>query len=95
MNEKIFRLDYFIFGSLGLFLLLSIITSDFRDPTFFNQLYPSIGVKNWTGLIGALIGGSLLEIFGPSTLLIPWLFVRIALHYPRKFSFIIRVISHA
>ena len=31
----------------------------------------------------------MLEIFGPSTLLIPWLFVRIALHYPRKFSFII------
>ena len=49
------RLDYIIFGGLGVFLLLSILTSDFQDPTFFNQLYPSLGVKNWTGLIGALI----------------------------------------
>ena len=80
------RLDYIIFGGLGVFLLLSILTSDFQDPTFFNQLYPSLGVKNWTGLIGALIGGSLIEIFGTSTLLIPWLIVRIALHHPRKYS---------
>ena len=80
------RLDYIIFGGLGVFLLLSILTSDFQDPTFFNQLYPSLGVKNWTGLIGALIGGSLIEIFGTSTLLIPWLIVRIALHHPRKCS---------
>ena len=80
------RLDYIIFGGLGLFLFLSILTSDFQDPTFFNQLYPSLGVKNWTGLIGSLIGGSLIEIFGTSALLIPWLIVRIALHDPRKFS---------
>ena len=80
------RLDYIIFGGLGSFLLLSILSSDFQDPTFFNQLYPSLGVKNWAGLIGALIGGSLIEIFGPSALLFPWLIVRIALHEPRKFS---------
>ncbi len=86
MNFKNFRLDYFLFGGLGTFLLISILTSDFRDPTFFNQLYPSVGVKNWAGLIGALIGGSLLEIFGPSALLIPWMLVRIALHHRKKLS---------
>lgn len=80
------RIDFIIFGGLGVFLLLSILTSDFNDPTLFNQLYPSLGVNNWTGLIGALIGGSLLEIFGTPTLLIPWIIVRIALHHPRKFS---------
>ena len=86
MYLKKIRIDYIIFGGLGFFLLVSILSSDFKDPTFFNQLYPSLGVKNWTGLMGALIGGSLLEIFGPSILLMPWLIVRIALHNPKKFS---------
>ena len=86
MYFKKFRIDYFIFSGLGLFLLVSILSADFRDPTFFNQLYPSLGVKNWTGLMGALIGGTLLEIFGPSILLMPWLIVRIALHNPKKIS---------
>lgn len=86
MNLIKFRVDYVVFGGFGFFLIVSMLTSDFQDPTVFNQLYPSLGVKNWTGLIGALIGGSLLEIFGPSILLFPWLFIRIALHHPRKFS---------
>ena len=80
------RLDYLLFGGLSFALLLSMLTADFQDPTFFNQLYPSAGIQNWTGLIGALIGGSLLEIFGPSTLLLPWLLLRTALHQPRKIS---------
>ena len=80
------RIDYLFFGGIGLVLLLSMLTADFLDPTVFNQLYPSEGVQNWAGLIGALIGGSLLEIFGPSALLLPWLFVRGALHQPRQIS---------
>ncbi|HHZ85790.1 MAG TPA: hypothetical protein EYN63_01330 [Candidatus Lambdaproteobacteria bacterium] len=74
------------FGGIGVALFLSILSADFQDPTVFNQLYPSEGVQNWAGLIGALIGGSLLEIFGPSALLLPWLFVRAALHQPRQIS---------
>ncbi len=80
------RIDYLFIGGIGLVLLLSMLTADFLDPTVFNQLYPSEGIQNWTGLVGALIGGSLLEIFGPSALLLPWLFVRTALHQPRQFS---------
>jgi len=80
------RIDYLLFGGSGFVLLLSIITADFQDPTFFNQLYPSAGIQNWIGLIGAITGGSLLEIFGPSVLLLPWLFVRIFLHQPRSVS---------
>ena len=80
------RIDYLFFGGIGLVLLLSMLTADFLDPTVFNQLYPSEGIRNWTGLVGALIGGSLLEIFGPSALLLPWLFVRTALHQPRQVS---------
>ena len=80
------RIDYLFCGGIGLALLLSILTADFLDPTVFNQLYPSEGVLNCAGLIGALIGGSLLEIFGPSALLLPWLFVRYALHKPRQIS---------
>jgi hypothetical protein len=80
------RIDYLFFGAIGFFLMLSIMTADFHDPTIFNQLYPFDGISNWTGLIGALIGGTLLEVFGPSSLLLPWLFVRIILHYPRRIS---------
>jgi hypothetical protein len=80
------RIDYLVFGGLGFAFLLSIMTADFQDPTVFNQLYPSAGIQNWIGLIGSITGGSLLEFFGPSSLLLPWLFVRIFLHQPRSIS---------
>ena len=80
------RIYYLFFGGIGGAIFLSMLSADFQDPTVFNQLYPSEGVQNWAGLIGALIGGSLLEIFGPSALLLPWLFVRAVLHQPRQIS---------
>ena len=86
MSDIKLPISYLFFGGIGLALFLSMLTADFLDPTVFNLLYPSEGVQNWTGLIGALIGGSLLEIFGPSALLLPWLFVRSALHKPRRIS---------
>jgi hypothetical protein len=86
MSDIKLRIYYLFFGGIGATLFLSMLSADFQDPTVFNQLYPSEGVQNWAGLIGALIGGSLLEIFGPSALLLPWLFVRAALHQPRQIS---------
>ena len=86
MSDIKLRIYYLFFGGIGVALFLSMVSADFQDPTVFNQLYPSEGVQNWSGLIGALIGGSLLEIFGPSALLLPWLFVRAALHQPRQIS---------
>ena len=86
MSDIKLRIYYLFFGGISLALFLSMLSADFQDPTVFNQLYPSEGVQNWAGLIGALIGGSLLEIFGPSALLLPWLFVRAALHQPRQIS---------
>ena len=86
MGDIKLRIHYLFFGGIGVVLFLSMLSADFQDPTVFNQLYPSKGVQNLAGLIGALIGGSLLEIFGPSALLLPWLFVRYALHKPRQIS---------
>ena len=86
MSDIKLRIYYLFFGGIGVALFLSMLSAYFQDPTVFNQLYPSEGVQNWAGLIGALIGGSLLEIFGPSALLLPWLFVRAALHQPRQIS---------
>ena len=80
------RFDYLFFGGTGIFLMISVCSADFHDPTVFNQLYPSNGVSNFSGLIGAIIGGSLLEVFGPSALIIAWLFIRINLHSPRRIS---------
>ena len=86
MELKKLRVDYLLFGGIGFFLMISVCTADFKDPTVFNQLYPSTGISNWTGLIGAIIGGSLLEVFGPSSFLLTWLFIRVNLHYPRRIS---------
>jgi hypothetical protein len=86
MSDIKLRIYYLFFGGISVALFLSMLSADFQDPTVFNQLYPSEGVQNWAGLIGALIGGSLLEIFGPSALLLPWIFVRAALHQPRQIS---------
>ena len=86
MSDIKLRIYCLFFGGIGVALFLSMLSADFQDPTVFNQLYPSEGVQNLAGLIGALIGGSLLEIFGPSALLLPWLFVRAALHQPRQIS---------
>ena len=86
MSFNKLRIDYLFFGGTGLFLMMSVCTAEFQDPTVFNQLYPSNGISNWTGLIGAIIGGSLLEVFGPSALLLAWLFIRINLHHPRRIS---------
>ena len=86
MDFNKLRIDYLFFGGTGFFLMMSVCTADFQDPTIFNQLYPSNGISNWTGLIGAIIGGSLLEVFGPSALLLAWLFLRINLHHPRRIS---------
>ena len=80
------RISHLFFGLSGFFLVISVFTADFQDPTVFNQLYPSNGISNWAGLIGAIIGGSLLEVFGPSALLLTWLFIRVNLHYPRRIS---------
>jgi len=86
MSFNKLRIDYLFFGGTGFFLMISVCTADFQDPTIFNQLYPSNGISNWTGLIGSIIGGSLLEVFGPSALLLSWLFIRINLHHPRRIS---------
>ena len=86
MEFKKLRIDYLLFGGIGFFLMISVCTADFQDPTVFNQLYPSNGISNWTGLIGAIIGGSLLEVFGPSAFLLTWLFIRVNLHHPRRIS---------
>ena len=56
-----------------------MFSSDFRDPSFFNQVYPTEGLKNWVGLAGALLGGSLVELLGPAAMLLPWLLIRIQL----------------
>ncbi len=57
---------------IAIFLTLSLISSDFYDPTLFHQLHPMGSIQNWCGIFGALTGGTLIELFGPASLLIPW-----------------------
>ena len=58
---------------------------DFHDPTILNPVIANTGIQNWLGLPGALLGGSLLEILGPSALLLAWFLI--PLSYPSGHSF--------
>ena len=62
---------------LGVLLAVSVLTSHLHDPTLFNQLSPSGGIHNALGVGGALIGGTLVELFGASALLLAWLVARL------------------
>lgn len=63
---------------ISIFLAFSLLSANFYDPTFFNQISPVAGVQNWCGVVGALIGGTLVELFGPASFLIPWFILKIS-----------------
>jgi len=56
------------------------------DPTVVNLVYPTGGLKNLVGLPGALVGGSLVELFGASALWIPLLLLARVLPGKRSLS---------
>lgn len=61
----------------GLVLAISLLTADFQDPTLFHPAAPVEGISNGLGVIGALLGGTLLEWFGASALMMGWLLWRL------------------
>ncbi|MDP7318820.1 MAG: DNA translocase FtsK 4TM domain-containing protein, partial [SAR324 cluster bacterium] len=65
------------YTTLGVLLAVSVLTSHLHDPTLFNQLSPSGGVRNALSVGGALIGGTLVELFGGSAVLLAWLVARL------------------
>lgn len=56
-----------------LLLLASLLSFDFNDPSITNLRYPAGGISNLAGLPGALLGGSLVELLGTSSLWVPLL----------------------
>ncbi|MBF0279029.1 MAG: DNA translocase FtsK 4TM domain-containing protein [SAR324 cluster bacterium] len=68
----------FVSTTITVLLTLSLISADFYDPTLFHQLYPAGGIRNWCGILGALTGGTLVELFGTVSLLIPWFVLKIS-----------------
>lgn len=57
--------------ALALVSAAGVLSFDLNDPTFTNLRAYSQGTGNWIGLPGALIGGSLVELFGAASLLAP------------------------
>lgn len=76
--------DYLGFSKVffALFVLVSLATQGIYDPTPSNPVWPLGGIKNWLGIIGALVSGGLFDIFGETAYLIP--LVLIFLQYKRK-----------
>ena len=71
-------IKFSIVTSITALLTLSLISANFYDPTLFHQLYPVEGVRNWCGILGALTGGTLIELFGPASFLIPWFILKLS-----------------
>ena len=65
---------------------VALATAEFVDPTVFSPLTPPEGIHNWLGLPGALIGGSLLEIFGPPAPLLFWFLIPLSRPHWHRFS---------
>lgn len=57
---------------IGLVFLLGLATVDPNDPEIFNLMMPKNGIQNFLGMPGALLGGSLYQLFGWSALQIPF-----------------------
>ena len=79
------RSDWF-FLVLALLGGVALATAEFVDPTVFSPLTPPEGIHNWLGLPGAMIGGSLLEIFGPPTPLLFWFLIPLSRPHWHPFS---------
>ncbi len=63
---------------VSILLALSVVSANFYDPTFFHQLNQHAGVQNWCGVVGSYSGGSLVELFGPAALFIPWFILKLS-----------------
>jgi S-DNA-T family DNA segregation ATPase FtsK/SpoIIIE len=71
--------------AVGIFLLLSLISYDPTDPSFFSYISPKVrNIHNWTGIVGAYLSGLLFQGFGFSSFLVPFVLCVFA------FSFIVR-----
>lgn len=55
----------------GLFLAVSLVSFDPRDPTINQAVDPSYGVRNHAGMVGAFTAGLLVDIFGLTALILP------------------------
>ncbi|MGD0915902.1 MAG: DNA translocase FtsK 4TM domain-containing protein [Thermodesulfobacteriota bacterium] len=71
--------------ALGIFLLLSLVSYDPADPSFFSYTSSRVrDIHNWMGIVGAYLSGLLFQGFGFSSFLIPFVLCVFA------FSFILR-----
>ena len=71
--------------AIGIFLLLSLVSYDPTDPSFFSYTSSKIrDIHNWMGIVGAYLSGLLFQGFGFSSFLIPFVLSVFA------FSFILR-----
>ena len=59
-----------LWAATGVFLLLCLISFDNNDPSFNNNLHPSV-VQNYGGVFGAHLADLLFQLFGIPALLIP------------------------
>lgn len=63
---------------VSILLALSAVSANFYDPTFFHQLNQLSVVQNWCGVLGSYSGGSLVELFGPAALFVPWFILKLS-----------------
>ena len=77
-HPTFFSLKCIIALPVSILLALSAVSANFYDPTFFNQLNQHARVQNWCGIVGSYSGGSLVELFGPAALFVPWFILKLS-----------------
>jgi len=80
------RLKHEAFGilmiAIGIFILLSLVSYDPTDPSFFFYTSKKIReINNWMGIVGSYLAGFLFEGFGFASFFIPFVMIVFAISF--------------
>ncbi len=68
--------------ALGIFLFLSLVSYDPRDPSFFSYTTSRIkDIHNWMGIVGAYVSGLLFQGFGFASFLVSFVLIVFAISF--------------
>ncbi len=79
--------------AIGVFILLSLVSYDPTDPSFFFYTSKKVSeISNWMGIVGSYLSGFLFEGFGFAAFFIPFVMIIFAIsfifHWEWKYYFI-------
>tara|TARA_B100000686_G_scaffold74155_3_gene80133 strand:- start:5704 stop:8415 length:2712 start_codon:yes stop_codon:yes gene_type:complete len=71
LNDRSGEVIGLSFMFVSVFIAVSLLSFDSRDPHPFNVVSPSLGIQNYCGFLGSYISGLMIFFFGALSCLIP------------------------